>query len=112
MQQDFDLEKLNKKKISGRVIHVNSKTKQVGVSLAPPVVSFSDDISGMKHKIGDIIEDCEVIKFENLYGLFMKLPDDEYGIVHVSRISDERTEKISKKHKTGTQHDCRVLGYS
>lgn len=112
MQREEGKEIEVKKKVSGRVLHVNPKTKQIGISLSPRVLDFSKNIISSEYKIGDIINECEVKQHENFYGLFVKMPNGEHGFVHVSRISDQHTEKISKKHKAGTTQTCRVIGYS
>lgn len=107
-----DPDSLSKKTVNGRILHINPKTKQIGISLVPDLVGFSENMITNKYKIGDIIEDCEVLKFESSHGLLMEMPNEQFGVVHISRISDERTEKVGKKHKNGTMHNCRVLGFS
>ncbi|XP_057307002.1 protein RRP5 homolog [Hydractinia symbiolongicarpus] len=105
-------EKLLKKKISGRIIHVNPQTKQIGISCLENIICLPDNIISNKYSIGDIVKGCEIVNADSSSGLVVKMTNGESGIVHISRVSDEHIEKLSKKYKVTTKHKCRVLGYS
>ena len=70
-------------KVVGRIIHVNPKTKQIGVSFQPELLNFKKNLIDSSFKVGEIIE-CEVVGKSKSYGLLVKLPNEQYGTVHVS----------------------------
>ena len=67
----------------GRIIHVNPKTKQVGVTFLPELLSFQENVVDTSFKVGDIVAECEVQEKSKTHGLVMKMPDGKYGTVHV-----------------------------
>ena len=75
-------------KVKGRIIHVNPKTKQVGISLQPELLSLSKDLIDKSFNVGEILDECEVLDKTKAYGLLMKLPDNKFGSVHVRPFLD------------------------
>ncbi|XP_066915930.1 protein RRP5 homolog [Clytia hemisphaerica] len=111
-EKDPDMETIvGSKNVLGRIIHVNPKTKQVGVSFLPELTSFQGNVVDGSFKVGDVVQDCEVQEKSKTHGLVMKMPNGKYGAVHITRLADDE-EKIGKKHAAGTKHSCRVIGYS
>ena len=54
------------------------------------------------------------MRVDAVLGLCLSLPgvDTCTGFAHLSRISDERIDKIGRKHTVGTVHKCRVVSHS
>ncbi|CAH3149742.1 unnamed protein product, partial [Porites evermanni] len=100
-----------KTKVKCRLLYINANTKTVGLSLQENVV-LNKATSFGNWSIGDIIEDAVVMRVDQGMGLLMRLSDNSLGFAHISRVSDERVEKLGKKYKAGTTHRCRILGFN
>ncbi|XP_065187378.1 protein RRP5 homolog isoform X2 [Sycon ciliatum] len=112
-QQLFNASQLPpSKKIKARIIHVNLTSKVVGFSAQQHIVenkayTFPD------LQLGGIVEEAAVKHVEENVGVVIKMTDaGMHGFVHISNLSDDHLEKIGKRHKTGTVHKCRILGFN
>ncbi|KAI8869151.1 hypothetical protein GQ42DRAFT_156453 [Ramicandelaber brevisporus] len=127
--------------LNARVLYVGAENsldiagtseRAVGLSLAPHIVNLqsrSDESTGYElpsnvHKsdsnwpvkYGTVFDKVEVIRVDSHHGLHVKvedLPDWLMGFVHISRVSDDRTEVLpsSGKYRIGAIHKARVIGY-
>lgn len=114
-------------KVKGRLICTfqHSETPKLGISLLDHIVSYSQKKSTRKGETQDpldivplssILEKVTVIKVEPSIGLYVDLNIDGIpGFVHISRVSDEKIERLSINsgpYKLGSTHRGRLIDYN
>ena len=70
--------------MKGRVIHVNPSTKQIGLSLLKELLEFPEDVNNTEYNIGSFVEECKVVKCKYYEGIYLTMPNNAQGFVHVS----------------------------
>ena len=58
-------------------------------------------------KAGEIVA-CKVFKITN-FGAFVKLPNNQRGLIHISQISEDYVKDISEHVKLGEEVEARVV---
>jgi len=100
------------KQLLCRIIYISPESKMLGLSATNGITSLSSDLNS-DSSIG-LIQQCTVVKDHSIFGLLVELQDGKKAFAHLSRISDGKgnTQKIGKKYKAGTSHQCRIVGYN
>lgn len=102
-----------KSKIQCRVLYVDYEKKNVGLTLAPHLLSLETaDFSKAEEEkltVGDI-KDVTVIRVDPGIGLMVEYNPTLNGYVHISKIQDEKIDKIGKRFNAGTSHAARIIG--
>ena len=100
---DID-KKVGKVKLSG----TNKTTLSAAQSHIENIASSSKE-SKVEYKVGDII-DGKVKKIVD-FGAFIELPGGVDGLIHISKISDERVERVSDVLSEGDSIKVEVLEF-
>ncbi|KAI8904014.1 hypothetical protein EDD86DRAFT_206747 [Gorgonomyces haynaldii] len=95
------------KKLKFRILYVDYENKYVALSLLPHFVEWTAVAFPESVHVGAKLE-AKILRVDQQVGLFVRALETR-GFVHISRISDERLEKIGKPYKVGSQHLGRVL---
>ncbi|XP_062503604.1 protein RRP5 homolog isoform X2 [Corticium candelabrum] len=99
-------------KLKARIMYINFATKTVGLSLKKSIVENKPE-TFEELSVGDIVEEAVVLRISSDVGLLMQLNEFHKGFVHISRVSDNHTEKLqAKKYKVNSTHRCRILGFN
>ena len=115
-------------KVKGRIICTfpDAEPRKLGISFLEHVVSFQSYPAPRKDirtkvpteelPLSTIVPEASVVKVEPGMGLLMDMGvKGVRGYVHISRISDERIETLSREtgaYKIGSVHKARVLGFN
>jgi rRNA biogenesis protein RRP5 len=108
--------------LSARILAVNPITKTVHLTLRPHLIQLTaPDLPDE----GKTIEGATVVRVDPKVGLLLKLPPSDEApsdggartrsqgaYVHISRISDEHTDKVDKAFVVGHKVSCRIIGSS
>lgn len=99
---------------SARILYVDQVNKVVGLTFKSGLVKMQGSLLPESIAIGTTFEDASVVRVDAVLGLCLSLPgvDTCTGFAHISRLSDERIEKVGKQHTVGTAHTCRVVSHS
>ncbi|KAJ3056513.1 Protein RRP5 [Rhizophlyctis rosea] len=99
-------------KVRARILYVDPTRKKIGLTLAPHLLGLkSFEFPAEKVEIGTVVEKATVLRVDSVTGLLLDIPGVGLGYVHISKLADERVEKIDKKFKAGTSHRARVIGF-
>jgi rRNA biogenesis protein RRP5 len=97
-----------------RILYVDYEKKQIGLTLLKHLVdlerfSFSKtDSCGDLMQIGDFSE-VNVLRVDKSIGILVSLIDTKrLGYVHISKLQDEKTDKIGKNYIECTVHPGRI----
>ena len=101
-------------KRAARILYVDQVNKVVGLTLKTGLLKLQAPVLPVSVRVGTTFESAEVVRVDAKLGLYLKLPgaDACTGFAHISRLSDERIDKIGRKHSAGTTHQCRVVSHS
>ena len=101
-------------KRSARILYVDQVNKVVGLTFKSGLCKMQGSLLPESIAIGTTFEDASVVRVDAVLGLCLSLPgvDTCTGFAHISRLSDERIEKVGKQHTVGTSHQCRVVSHS
>ena len=97
---------------SARLIYSDSSNNRYVFSCSPRVMNanFGKDDS---FPVGFFVDNAKVIKNDKSKGVLFKLSSEAVGYSHISRISDERLDKLPiTKFKTGSVHRVRVISFN
>lgn len=115
-----------KTKARARIISIDVKEKLILLSMTPHIVHLNTPLKDSPLKIGSIVEEAVVHKVDNSVGLLLscgKISAEEStevianktflpAKVHISRVSDERVEKLNKQVNINDKVTCRLLKVS
>jgi rRNA biogenesis protein RRP5 len=103
-----------KVKLRCRILYVDYTRKNIGLTLAPHLLSlepftFSDAKNTLQ--VGDIKE-VKVLRVDATIGLLVQYTSAHLGYVHISKVEDAKIDKIGKRYKPDTLHQARVIGFN
>ncbi|KAJ3251091.1 rRNA biogenesis protein rrp5 [Boothiomyces macroporosus] len=112
LKDQFDLGSLYKKgkSFDCRVLYCDTDAKTISLSKLPHIVDLSNIEIPSNLDIG-IIEQVKICRIDSNIGVLVKV-GETLGYVHISKLSDERIEKIEKKFKVDSTYPGRVIGHS
>ncbi|KAL1554555.1 rRNA biogenesis protein RRP5 [Salvia divinorum] len=98
-------------KFNARILFIDPSTRAVGLTLSPQLVSNKAPTSLVK--VGDIFEQCKVVRVDKGSGLLLEVPTEPFPTptyVNVNDVSDKEV-KLEKIFKEGCSVRARILGY-
>ncbi|KAI8900511.1 hypothetical protein BC833DRAFT_523413 [Globomyces pollinis-pini] len=113
LEDDMDVEKNFKvgQKFRCRVLYYDPETKKIALTRLKHLLEWKTLIFEDEYKIGSIQKDITVLRHDDRVGLLVKFDDKRQGFVHISKLTDEKIEKVGKAYELGTQHTGRIIGY-
>lgn len=116
-------------KVKGRIICTfpNAEVKKLGISLQDHIVYWrpktttsasvtENTLPTEMLPVSTIVEEAKVVKVEQAIGLLVDVGvKGVRGFVHISKISDGKTETLSEStgiYKVGSVHKARIIGYN
>lgn len=98
-------------KFNARILFIDPSTRAIGLTLKPQLISNNSPACLVK--IGDVFEECEVVRVDKGSGLLLKVPtvpDPTPTYVNVTDIADKEV-KLDKIFKEGSSVRVRILRY-
>ncbi|XP_057768681.1 rRNA biogenesis protein RRP5 isoform X2 [Salvia miltiorrhiza] len=98
-------------KFNARILFIDPSTRAVGLTLSPQLVSNKAPASLVK--VGDIFEQCKVVRVDKGSGLLLEVPTVPVPTptyVNVTDVADKEV-KLDKIFKEGSSVRARILGY-
>ncbi|XP_041997837.1 rRNA biogenesis protein RRP5-like isoform X2 [Salvia splendens] len=98
-------------KFNARILFIDPSTRAVGLTLSPQLVSNKASTSLVK--VGDIFEQCKVVRVDKGSGLLLEVPTEPFptpAYVNVNDVADKEV-KLDKIFKEGSSARARILGY-
>lgn len=93
-------------------------SKKLVLTTLPPILNLQnnqDDKTSSNpleaFPIGHVFDNVEVLGFGN-HQIYVKIDDDRFGEVFMTRVDEDKQVDISAYFPTGSKHPARVLGYS
>jgi len=104
-------------KLKARVLCADENSKVCYLTLDEATMDWETTPLPTKLKIGTVIQDAVVTKVDQGIGLRLALPVKKAAkpfpaYCHISKISDQRLEKITGDHGEGTEHSARVIAFN
>jgi len=101
-------------RVTARVLWADSGARRLGLSLLPSLIKYDDMVAPAHVPVGSKVN-VEIVRIDGELGMLVKVIDSKpvvHGFVHISRVADERVEKLEKRFTAGEKYPARVVGLS
>ncbi|KAJ3090994.1 hypothetical protein HK102_001993 [Quaeritorhiza haematococci] len=111
VEEDIEKKFKENQKLRARIISIDFARKRIGMTLMPSILSLKPYPfpATAELDIGSKIE-VTVKRVDQGTGLLLQ-SDNGSAYVHISRVADSRISKFDKRHKAGSKHPARVIGF-
>lgn len=97
------------KNITARIAHCDLEEKRFLLAAHSGLIQWSPKIEN--DRVGERIEAATVFRIDAGLGVVISIGEGSFAYVHLSRLSDERVEKIEGQYKVGSKHAARLVDY-
>lgn len=97
------------KKIAARIIFADLEEKQFLLSAKTSLIEWAPKMES--ERIGLPTTEAIIFRIDQGLGVVISLGEASFAYVHISRLADERVEKIEGQYKVGTAHPARIIGF-